>query len=146
MQSGLSLDWFTSSHNMFWHDFDVIMAKLTHHCQFHAVTQCAFGVWQNLLFAPTFFKRLLKMTVSNNSCRNGRSIETSVGKHQLEKTRVINIHMPTAPIKYDAGMAINRRYQSALSVATPNSKKAGTSTASWPSSTPILKLIRLTMN
>jgi hypothetical protein len=66
MQSGLSLDWFTSSHNMIWHDFELITAKLDHHCQFRAVTQCAFGVRQNLLFAPTFFERLLKMTVSND--------------------------------------------------------------------------------
>jgi hypothetical protein len=114
---------------MIWHDFELITAKLDHHCQFRAATQCAFGVWQNLLFAPTFFERLLKMTVSNDRCRNDRSIENSVCKHQPEKTRVVNIHMPMAPIKYDAGMAINRRYQSALPAATPNSKKAGTRTA-----------------
>jgi hypothetical protein len=51
---------------MFCHDFDVIIAKLHHHYQFRAVTQCTFGVWQNLLFAPSFFKRPLKMNVEND--------------------------------------------------------------------------------
>ena len=131
---------------MFWHDFDVIVARLHHHCQFRAVTQCAFGVWQNLLFAAAFFKRPFQMIVSNDRCRNGGFIENSIGRRQPEKTRVISIHIPMAPIRYDAGMAIHRRYQSALPAATPNSKKAGTRTAIWPSSTPILKLIRLIMN
>jgi len=45
---------------MFWHDFDMIKANLHHHCQFRAVTQCAFGVWQNLLFAPPFLKGRFK--------------------------------------------------------------------------------------
>jgi hypothetical protein len=52
MQSGPSLDSFASYFNMSRHDFDVIIAKLNHHCQFRAATQCAFGFWQNLLYAP----------------------------------------------------------------------------------------------
>jgi hypothetical protein len=84
---------------MFWHDFDVIIAELHHHCQFRAVTQCAFGVRRNLLFAPTFFKRPFQMTIENSRCRNGSFIENCIGTHQPEKTRVINIHMPMAPIR-----------------------------------------------
>jgi hypothetical protein len=66
---------------MFWNDFDVIIAKLHHHCQFRAVTQCAFAVWQNLLFAPTFYKRLFQITIEINRCRNGSSIENCIGTH-----------------------------------------------------------------
>ena len=39
------------------------------------------------------------MTIENDRCRNGSFIENSIGKHQPEKTRVVSIHMPMAPIR-----------------------------------------------
>jgi hypothetical protein len=43
---------------MFWHDFDVIIAELHHHCQFRAVTQCAFG--ETYYLRPPFLKDRFK--------------------------------------------------------------------------------------